>query len=98
MCPLCCVSMSSISIMVSWRLVEPVRSASPVSYSVRYKAHGDATWGPRRNAGTQLSAVLGGLQSNSHYDIEARADQGDLESEPSSASCRNTMAPSDYGQ
>jgi hypothetical protein len=88
-----CTPLSTDSIMVTWPPVVPASSSSPVSYSVRHKAREDGQWGPWRTAGAQLSTVLSGLQPNTPYDIEVRADEGDLQSEPSSASCFTAWAP-----
>ncbi|MFY0536009.1 fibronectin type III domain-containing protein [Nannocystis pusilla] len=59
---------------------------------MRHKARGDDPWGPWRTVGAQLSTVLSGLQPNTPYDIEVRASERDLQSEPSSASCTTARA------
>lgn len=95
MSPVTCVPLSPYSIIVTWPPVVPASSSSSVSYSLRYKVRADGQWGPWRTAGAPLSAVLSGLQSNTPYDIEVRANEGDLQWEPSSASCFTTPAPED---
>ncbi|MCY0992576.1 fibronectin type III domain-containing protein [Nannocystis sp. ILAH1] len=88
-----CTPLATDAILVNWPPVVPAGGSSPVSYSMRHKVRGDGQWGPWRTVGAQSSTVLSGLQPNTPYDIEVRASEGDLQSEPSSASCFTSWAP-----
>ena len=84
---------SATSLDVSW--IRPGRNGGPsiIGYELRYRRGGGGAWSDRPHAGTDTSTAIGGLETDTSYQVQVRALNGETPSEWSPIGTGRTAEP-----